>query len=291
MLCASSEQALLNAQTDDAIIKKAMPLSIPLEKGNKWFYSYFSHGTEYNSVVAEVISDTLLFDSLKYFRVNFRFLPGSNSDLLRCDSNIVYFFNYTDTSQAPALNFEAAPGDRWNIQLGSYFSVAPGYTSTTSLFNTATNIFEYHFDGLQKAIIQVSPDFGFTRIEDYGDAASVIPSGSYVLKGCILSGISYGVTVSVNREHNLINDFTLEQNYPNPFNSGTIIKYSLPRYSNYKITLYDLSGRVTRILDSGSKEAGTYTYRLADTGLSSGVYFVEMNTDSFSRYIKILLLK
>jgi|GEM_PF-2117302 len=286
-----AKPAFLYNQPDSGTSIRTDLISIPLEKGNKWFYSCYSNGTEVNPITAEVISDTIIFDNIKCYKVNFAFLPGSNSYMLRCDSNTVYFYNSSDNSPSPVVNFMANPGDNYIIELAPYSSVSSGYISTVALFNINTNIYEYHLDGLQQAFVQVSPDFGFTRIEDYGDDASIIPSTSFILKGCILSGIPYGETVSVDKDKNLVQDFSLQQNYPNPFNAETIIKYTLPGFSSYKIMLYDISGRIVKTLDSGSKDAGTYTYKLSDTGLCSGVYFIEIQANNAARHIKILLLK
>ena len=88
-----------------------------------------------------------------------------------------------------------------------------------------------------------------------------------------------------------LSDYQLFQNYPNPFNPGTSIKYSVPVQSKIKIALYDIIGNEIRTLYEGVQKTGVHEITLNADHLPSGIYFVSMTAENFSKAIKITLLK
>lgn len=92
-------------------------------------------------------------------------------------------------------------------------------------------------------------------------------------------------------EDAVLNEFQLYRNYPNPFNPSTTIKYSLPRQSRIKISLYNILGNLVETLFDGEQTAGIHQLILNAKDLSSGVYFVSMEADHFNKSIKISLVK
>jgi len=90
--------------------------------------------------------------------------------------------------------------------------------------------------------------------------------------------------------------FTLHQNYPNPFNPVSTIRYELPQASSVSLSVYDILGReVTRLVDS-YMEPGRHQVewigRDADgQELPSGIYIARLATPSYTKSIKMLLLK
>jgi peptidoglycan/xylan/chitin deacetylase (PgdA/CDA1 family) len=91
--------------------------------------------------------------------------------------------------------------------------------------------------------------------------------------------------------------FSLEQNYPNPFNPITRIKYSIPIESNVRVTVFNTLGEEVRELTKKMQEAGTYEISFNSLGISSGVYFYSIVTNSidgkqsFRETKKMVLLK
>lgn len=92
-------------------------------------------------------------------------------------------------------------------------------------------------------------------------------------------------------EDAVLNEFQLYRNYPNPFNPSTTIKYSLPRQSRIKISLYNILGNLVETLFDGEQTAGIHQLILNAKDLSSGVYFVSMEADHFNKSIKISVVK
>ena len=98
-------------------------------------------------------------------------------------------------------------------------------------------------------------------------------------------------------EEILVDEFNLLQNYPNPFNPSTTIKYSISRsteyYSVQQVTLkiFDVLGREVATLVNNEQHAGNYEVNFDASGLSSGLYFYKLNSGSYSKTMKMLLLK
>jgi hypothetical protein len=92
--------------------------------------------------------------------------------------------------------------------------------------------------------------------------------------------------------------FRLAQNYPNPFNPSTRINYDVAERSNITIALYDVLGRMVRVLAAGDHAPGSYAVTLDASGLASGVYLYRMtsatldgSTDLFTSVKSLVLLK
>lgn len=85
--------------------------------------------------------------------------------------------------------------------------------------------------------------------------------------------------------------FSLEQNYPNPFNSETIIKFSVARRENVKISIYDLLGQTVEILENKTFNPGFYSIDYNAGKLTSGVYIYVMETELYKESKKFVLIK
>ncbi len=85
--------------------------------------------------------------------------------------------------------------------------------------------------------------------------------------------------------------YELLQNYPNPFNPVTTIEYSIMKAVNVKLSVFDLNGRIVRILVNEKQSQGTYQEYFDGSELSSGVYIYKLETDEFSDTKKMVLLK
>jgi photosystem II stability/assembly factor-like uncharacterized protein len=90
-------------------------------------------------------------------------------------------------------------------------------------------------------------------------------------------------------------DYVLFNNYPNPFNPSTKIKYSIPQSSYVAVKVYDVLGNEVATLVDEYKPAGRYEVEFIPSPIkhhpSSGVYLCRLQTDNFSKTIKMLYLK
>ncbi len=80
--------------------------------------------------------------------------------------------------------------------------------------------------------------------------------------------------------------FKLYQNFPNPFNPETFLPFQLPKDTDVTIEIYNLNGKLVRILSLGMLPAGYYDERAnaaywdgrTNTGekCASGIYFYRL---------------
>lgn len=89
---------------------------------------------------------------------------------------------------------------------------------------------------------------------------------------------------------NLITNFSLNQNYPNPFNSNTVIPFEVPNKSKVNILLYNTLGQKIMTIFSGIKSPGFHEYNFNGKNLSSGIYFITLQTDNFIQTKKCLVI-
>lgn len=146
------------------------------------------------------------------------------------------------------------------------FSKYPTYTNeqvVTRLINGCDNIY-----GINPGYVGL---LGAGRINAY---KSVMPITS-------VSGNGNGIP----------SDYSLGQNYPNPFNPVTKINFSIPKSSNVKLAVYDLTGREVEVLVNDMKAAGNYTATFDGMTLSSGAYFYKITADGFTDVKKMMILK
>ena len=98
-----------------------------------------------------------------------------------------------------------------------------------------------------------------------------------------------------------VTETKLLPNFPNPFNPETWIPYQLAKAAHVRIRIYDIAGHLVRELDLGTQPAGSYVSRESaaywdgrnDAGetVSSGIYWYELYTGSFSAIRKMVVQK
>jgi len=86
-------------------------------------------------------------------------------------------------------------------------------------------------------------------------------------------------------------EYKLYNNYPNPFNPSTKIRFDLPKSTNTKITIYDISGREIKQLINEYLSAGGYEITWTANNLASGVYFYRIQTENYIETKKMMLIK
>jgi hypothetical protein len=86
-------------------------------------------------------------------------------------------------------------------------------------------------------------------------------------------------------------DYILFQNYPNPFNPATSIKFSIPKSSNVKLVVYDITGKELELLVNEQLKAGTYQTNWNALNYPSGVYFYRLTAGEYSETKRMVLVK
>ena len=88
----------------------------------------------------------------------------------------------------------------------------------------------------------------------------------------------------------------MNQNYPNPFNPITTLRYYVPEKILVRISIFDISGNLIKMLVNEVKNAGFYSARWGAINnnsqpVSAGVYFYKIHAGNFVDTKKMILLK
>lgn len=101
-------------------------------------------------------------------------------------------------------------------------------------------------------------------------------------------GFSVGIQ---NISTEMPSSYSLSQNYPNPFNNTSNLKFEIVNLGNVKLVIYDVRGREIQTLVNESLQPGTYETTFDGSNLTSGVYFYQLISGSYTETKKLLLLK
>jgi hypothetical protein len=102
--------------------------------------------------------------------------------------------------------------------------------------------------------------------------------------------------ISVPEVSGNLNEYGLGKIFPNPFDQSVTINYSIPEQSNISLKIYDISGRLIKVLMDGKQPGGNYTAKWNgqdDKGnqASEGMYFVKLSSDEFNQTMKLCKLR
>lgn len=91
-------------------------------------------------------------------------------------------------------------------------------------------------------------------------------------------------------------DYLLEQNYPNPFNPNTNIKYSLPALTKVQVIIFNTLGNRIKLLLETRQGPGRFQVTWDGTNdegdtVATGVYYYQIQTESFVQTRKMLLIR
>ena len=100
----------------------------------------------------------------------------------------------------------------------------------------------------------------------------------------------YSNSINIDISQNITKYF-LNQNYPNPFNPETTIAFSIGKEETVSLKIYDLIGNQIAELLNQKLPAGIHSVKFSGENLSNGIYFYTLETESFSKTNKMILLK
>jgi hypothetical protein len=150
-------------------------------------------------------------------------------------------------------------------------------------------------EGLSVAMIDIPERKVSFDFLDHGIQIIKKSTVSYDIK-VVIGELDYVQKMSDEILENIPSDFSLSQNYPNPFNPVTKLDYNLPLRSSVNISIYNVLGQEIKTLVNGVKEYGYHSVTWNgrdDLGreMSSGVYFVRITSQGFTKTRKMLLVK
>jgi hypothetical protein len=110
------------------------------------------------------------------------------------------------------------------------------------------------------------------------------------------TGILYLKSHLQNSKPSIPEKSSLSQNYPNPFNAETQIYFTVPKFSEVKLEIFNVKGQRIKILINGEYQAGEYRITWNGTNqneqkVTSGVYFYKCQIGSLIESRKMIMLK
>lgn len=97
--------------------------------------------------------------------------------------------------------------------------------------------------------------------------------------------------IPVNPTKAIPGKFKVEAFYPNPFNSTTRLDFYVPITGSISIDLFDITGRKSAKLVNDEFISGNHTLILNGNDLSTGVYFVRVQSQGFNTVQKVVLIR
>ena len=103
-------------------------------------------------------------------------------------------------------------------------------------------------------------------------------------------GGSGSCTLSLNEEL-VPSEFSVNNAFPNPFNPITSVTVTLRVPGDLQVAIYDLGGKLVRILTSGYHQADIYSLSWDAEGVPSGIYFIQAEFEELISTQKVILIK
>jgi hypothetical protein len=178
-------------------------------------------------------------------------------------------------------------GDKvWNVEV---LCDVPDGTTVTLSWTAVVEVPE----GIQ--LVLVDPDdSGEMRDMQTESSYSFASAGNGTVRHLqvILSGAAIGVQ---DDPASLPSVYKLYPSYPNPFSPSVTIRYDLPEASRVSLEVFDVSGRVVRVLETGTVTPAGQHHVIWDgrgaTGrlVASGVYFYRLEAGAYTETQQMML--
>jgi len=129
-----------------------------------------------------------------------------------------------------------------------------------------------------------------TYIEDK-DAGAAIPDGTAWTDNPVRVWIFHKDFITSETAEAVAEDVKLMslELFPNPASEFSAISYTLTKSGDVSLNLYDVVGRLVKVLHKGYQNSGQYKYNLDVRELANGTYFLVLSTES-ERYMSSLVI-
>ncbi len=133
---------------------------------------------------------------------------------------------------------------------------------------------------LRQMVPAGAPSGTYTFIANVGEYPDILTTSSFEFSKGLTSSIGEPV-LDWSAEGDLTAEaasmpdgFILAQAWPNPFNAETRIQVTLASISELNLRVYDVQGRLVKVLADDRYQPGRHEFTLTSDNLASGVYFV-----------------
>ncbi|MFQ6610611.1 MAG: T9SS type A sorting domain-containing protein, partial [Fidelibacterota bacterium] len=79
--------------------------------------------------------------------------------------------------------------------------------------------------------------------------------------------------------------------YPNPFNPITTIRYQIPEQTIVSIIVVNMLGQEVASLVNSLQQPGDYSISWDASDYASGIYFIQLTTETQTSLQKLMLIK
>lgn len=213
------------------------------------------------------------------------------------------FFTAGETvkMEVTADQFTQIAGAQWTLNFDPYVlefsNIIPGALQISKENSNITNAHEgklsfswNELDGSTFAKDQILYTIEF-RATANNTIANVVKMTSDITKAEAytddLSEIKLGLTFQNNQ---LESDFVLEQNNPNPFSESTIVSFNLPQSGPAQLTIYDVTGKVLKVIKGDYPKGRTELKISVDDVNAQGVMFYKLESNGFEATKKMIYL-
>ncbi len=97
--------------------------------------------------------------------------------------------------------------------------------------------------------------------------------------------------VSIINDISSPNTMRLYNSHPNPFNSSTTVQFRIPQNSHLTLDILDINGQIVEKLFSGNLEKGSHSVTWNPLHISSGLYFMVLQSNKQVMTNKLLYIK
>ncbi|HVN48967.1 MAG TPA: S8 family serine peptidase, partial [Bacteroidota bacterium] len=174
------------------------------------------------------------------------------------------------------------------VTAGTDFQIVLGTTNSTDSLQLLLDNGSFQIDRTSSYRTGANGVLGWYNRADPNYTKSYTPAYNNLMISAKIASLVTGVQ---KEGSNVPSSFALEQNYPNPFNPSTKINYQLAAKTQVSLKVYDVLGREVATLIDREQPAGQYQTQWDAKQYSSGIYFITMQTNSYSKTIKMVLLK
>lgn len=134
----------------------------------------------------------------------------------------------------------------------------------------------------------------YRKIFNSSPVGSLYTSGLPYSTALYLQAVANGTISSIGNSgtSNVPENFKIEKCYPNPFNSSSLISFKINKPVYLKLCVYNIQGRLIENLFSGKIQEGVHNIMWKpEPYLTSGVYYLSMQTENFIKTKRLVYLK
>jgi len=186
------------------------------------------------------------------------------------------------TLQTHGLIYEGLTGDRMDINDGNVGLLKDGVI--TMSWNELYNGSQENMEAVDQVLRIQFRATQSGKLEDMIQLSSLVTEAeAYTPDGEILD-----VKLDFN---NTSAEFALYQNEPNPWNTSTTIGFDLPQDGSAKLTIFDVAGKVVKVMEAEFKAGYNMFVVKADEISAPGIMYYRLESGEYSASKKMIHLK